>query len=288
MDGTPLPAPIALDLADFDDWLSAECGLAPTTRTAYARDLRRFAASVAPRGTFANARRADVAAFLSAERDRGLAPASRSRALSAVRMLFRFLSAERRAPDAAQASEAPRGDRRLPVVLSAASVARMLDLDLPPRDAALLEILYATGARVAEAAGLREEHVDFGLGVVRVFGKGSKERVVPMGARAAERLRAWLPRREGPWVFPGKGGRGPMRRETAWRIVVRWSRAAGLPGVHPHTLRHSFATHLLEGGAHLRAVQEMLGHASVATTQIYTHVDSSRLMKVHKAFHPRA
>lgn len=282
------PGELGLELAEFDDYLSAECGLAANTRAAYARDLGRFAAQVAARGSFARVSTEDIAGFLAAEERRGLCPASRSRALAAIRTLFKFLSGERRAKDTAEAAEAPKGERRLPDVVSAAALARMLDGDLAPRDAALLELLYATGARVSEAVGLKVAEVDFGLGVVRLFGKGSKERVVPLGGRAAERVRAWLALRSGPWVFPGRGGRGPMRRETAWRIVERVARGCGVPGMHPHMLRHSFATHLLEGGAHLRAVQEMLGHASVATTQIYTHVDASRMVKVHRAFHPRA
>jgi integrase/recombinase XerD len=283
-----IPEGFRPDLDEFDDYLSAECGLASNSRAAYRRDLGRFARHVEGRGSFRRVRPDDVASFLRAEEDRGLAPASRQRALAAIRMLFRFLAAERRAKDVAADAEAPRGGRRLPVTVSAASLEGTLDGDLSPRDAALLETLYATGARVSEAVNLKEGDIDFDLGVVRVFGKGSRERLVPLGERAAERLRAWLSRRRGPWVFPGRGGAAPMRRETAWRIVERAARRAGLRGVHPHTLRHSFATHLLEGGAHLRAVQEMLGHASVATTQIYTHVDAARLLKVHRSFHPRA
>ncbi|MEK7467561.1 MAG: tyrosine recombinase [Planctomycetota bacterium] len=283
-----LPASMLSDLADFDDYLSAECGLAPNSRSAYARDLARFSAHVASRTTFARASADDVAEFLRAEEARGLRPSSRSRALAAIRMLYRFLAAERRARDVAAAAEGPRGEKRLPRTLSSQALAAVLDGGLGLRDAALLEFLYATGARVSEAVNLKEGDLDFDLGVARLFGKGSKERLVPLGEAAAARLRAWLPERKPPFVFPGKGGGRPMRRETAWRIVERVARANGQAGVHPHTLRHSFATHLLEGGANLRAVQEMLGHASVATTQIYTHVDSSRLMKMHKSFHPRA
>jgi integrase/recombinase XerD len=282
------PEAMRSDLEDFDDYLSAECGLAPNSRSAYRRDLARFARHAEGRGGFRRVRPDDVAAFLRAEEERGLAPASRQRALAAIRMLFRFLSAERRAKDVAADAEAPRSGKHLPVTLSAASLAKILDGDLSPRDGALLEALYATGARVSEAVNLKETDLDLERGVVRVFGKGSKERLVPLGERAADRLRAWLAARKGPWVFPGRGGARPLRRETAWRIVERAARLAGIRGVHPHTLRHSFATHLLEGGAHLRAVQEMLGHASVATTQIYTHVDSARLLKTHRAFHPRA
>ena len=283
-----IPGGLRDDLAEFDDYLSAECGLTSNSREAYARDLGRFARHVAGRRSFGRVTQEDVARFLEAEEKRGLRPSSRSRALAAIRMLFRYLSVEKRAKDVAADAESPKDLERLPWTLSAAALARLMDQELPPRDGALLEILYATGARVSEAVGLREADVDFRLGVVRVFGKGSKERLVPFGDRAAERLRAWLPRRVPPWVFPGRGGERPIRRETAWRIVARAARLAGMTGIHPHTLRHSFATHLLEGGANLRAVQEMLGHASVATTQIYTHVDSARLLKMHRAYHPRS
>ncbi|MCE9584902.1 MAG: tyrosine-type recombinase/integrase [Planctomycetes bacterium] len=283
-----LPEGMQADLADFDDYLSAECGLAPNSRSAYARDLGRFGAAVAGRRKFARATADDIADFLRAEEKRGLRPSSRSRALAAIRMLYRFLSAERRSKDVAAAAEAPRGEHRLPRTLSSPALAQVLDGELGVRDSAFLEFLYATGARVSEAVNLKEADIDFDLGVVRLFGKGSKERLVPLGGSAAAKLKAWLPGRKAPYVFPGRGGDRPMRRETAWRLVERASRANGQDGVHPHTFRHSFATHLLEGGAHLRAVQEMLGHASVATTQIYTHVDSSRLMKMHKSFHPRA
>lgn len=287
-DGADIPASMRADLADFQDYLSAECGLAAHSRAAYGRDLARFVAHAAARGRFSAVTQDDIASFLAAEEARGLRPSSRSRALAAIRMLFRFLAAERRAKDVAAAAEAPRGERRLPRTLSAAALEEILEGGLGARDAAFLEFLYATGARVSEAVNLKEADLDFELGVARLFGKGSKERLVPLGGAAAEALKAWLRERPGPWVFPGRGGARPMRRETAWRIVERAGRAAGQGGVHPHTLRHSFATHLLEGGAHLRAVQEMLGHASVATTQIYTHVDSSRLVKMHKSFHPRA
>lgn len=283
-----IPPSMHADLADFDDYLSAECGLAANSRSAYARDLGRFAAHVSRHGSFARAGADDIAEFLRGEEARGLRPSSRSRALAAIRMLYRFLAAERRSKDVAAAAEGPRGEKRLPRTLSSQAVASVLDAGMAPRDAALLEFLYATGARVSEAVNLREADLDFELGVVRLFGKGSKERLVPLGGAAAAVLKAWLPRRKPPYVFPGRGGERPMRRETAWRIVERAARIHGQSGVHPHTFRHSFATHLLEGGAHLRAVQEMLGHASVATTQIYTHVDSSRLVKMHKSFHPRA
>jgi integrase/recombinase XerD len=283
-----LPEAMQADLADFDDYLSAECGLAPNSRSAYARDLGRFASAISARKRFARVTVDDIADFLRAEETRGLRPSSRSRALAAIRMLFRFLAAERRAKDVAAAAEAPRGERRLPRTLSSPALAQVLDGELGARDSAFLEFLYATGARVSEAVNLRESDLDFELGIVRLFGKGSKERLVPLGGAAAAKIKAWLPARNPPYVFPGRGGDRPMRRETAWRLVERAARANGQAGVHPHTLRHSFATHLLEGGAHLRAVQEMLGHASVATTQIYTHVDSSRLVKMHKSFHPRA
>jgi integrase/recombinase XerD len=163
------------------------------------------------------------------------------------------------------------------------------------RDRALLEVLYATGARASETVGLTRDRLDLDARFVRVIGKGNKERIVPLGRKAVKALAAWLagPRetllrgRESDLVFVTRLG-APLRREDLWRIVRRHARAAGVRGkVSPHTLRHSFATHLLAGGADVRHVQEMLGHASVKTTQIYTHVENERLRQVHRRFHPR-
>jgi integrase/recombinase XerD len=203
--------------------------------------------------------------------------------------------------DALATLDTPRQWVRLPAVLSPEEVESLLEAPPPRkvlgiRDRALLEVLYATGARASETVGLTRDGLDLSLGYVRVRGKGDKERIVPLGAKARAALERYLrvarPRLvtgEDPGVvFVTRLG-APLRREDLWRIVRRHARAAGLPDrVHPHTLRHSFATHLLVGGADIRDVQEMLGHASVKTTQIYTHVEADRLRKVHRKFHPRA
>jgi integrase/recombinase XerD len=216
-------------------------------------------------------------------------------------MLFKFLAVEGKVPkNVASSMQSPHIWRRLPDVLNVADVEALLAAPDPakrfgPRDRALLEVMYATGARVSEAAHLKVDDVHFDLGFLRCFGKGSKERVVPIGKRAVtalqdyiqgERLR--LDRAHSPVLFLSKSGR-PLCRESIWRLVRGYALRAGLnKKVSPHTLRHSFATHLLQGGADLRVVQEMLGHANIATTQIYTHVEKDRLKAVHKSFHPRA
>lgn len=292
---------------DFLRYLADECGLADNTILAYRRDLRRFAKSCeAARVAGPEAAEADdVRAFLWAEERRGLDAPSLARALAAVKGLFRYLAAERLVPKSKVAIvESPRQWRRIPEFLNVAEVARLLDFEparagpLELRDAAVLEVLYATGARVSEACGLDAASVRLDLGYVRLFGKGRKERLVPLGGKAAEAIARYLergrpalaPRRGRPAeaLFLSRRGRR-LGREQVWRVVKALCRAAGIEKrVSPHTLRHSFATHLLSNGADLRVVQEMLGHASVATTQIYTHVDEKRLRAIHAQFHPRA
>lgn len=297
------PAPSAPDvLADFTACLRAEAGLSENTVAAYGRDVGRWLEALGAAGRGAGeADREDVLEHLAAERARGLAPRSLGRALAALRTFHRFLVAEGRAPaDPTAGVDAPRLWSLLPAVLGREEVEALLASPntrtvLGRRDRALLEVLYGCGLRASEAAGLRTDRVSFDLSVLRVVGKGGKERLVPFGARARDAIRAWLdhgrPRlageREEPRLFLTRGGR-PLRREDVWRAVRRHLRAAGIAAdASTHTLRHSFATHLLEGGADLRSVQEMLGHASVATTQIYTHTDAARLRKVHRRFHPR-
>ncbi|MCU0726060.1 MAG: tyrosine recombinase [Planctomycetes bacterium] len=271
---------------------------------AYRHDLGRFLAFLGdvrliPLG---EVKADDVLAFLLAERARGLRPASLGRALSAVRCFLRHLAAEGCLDGAVLATlDSPKLWERLPDVLAPGEVEALLAA--PParkplgiRDRALLEVLYATGARASETVGLKPEGVDLGLRVARVFGKGGRERLVPLGTKAVEAIRRYLAsarpkliRGSDPGVLFVTRLGAPLRREDLWRIVRRHALAAGLGAkAHPHTLRHSFATHLLAGGADIRDVQEMLGHASIRTTQIYTHVGSDRLRKVHRQFHPRA
>jgi integrase/recombinase XerD len=240
--------------------------------------------------------------FTMAEKKRGLAITSVSRALVAVRMFFRFLSGEGLIKrDPTEHLESPRLWQNLPEVLDRRSVDRLLaapnadDDRWPLRDRAVLEMLYATGARASEVADMTLLSVNREVGYVLAIGKGRKERIVPVGRKALEALEAYLTRerpdldrQQGPHLFLTHSGRR-MGRETLWRLVKKYCARAGVSRrVSPHTLRHSFATHLLEGGADLRSVQEMLGHVDIGTTQVYTHVDQNRLKAIHRKYHPRA
>ncbi len=284
------------------DYLRSEAGLAENSVAAYGRDVGAWIGFLESAGLSpAAARRDDLVAHMAAARAAGTSPRSQARALSALRSFHRFLVAERLASEDPTAGvDPPKTWSRLPAVLPADEVETLLAQPsgrtvLGRRDRAVLEILYGCGLRASEVASLRCEGVSFDLGVLRVLGKGHKERIVPFGHRARDAVRAWLDHgrhrvaggADLPHLFLSRAGR-PLRREDVWRLVRRHLRSAGIRGdASTHTLRHSFATHLLEGGADLRSVQEMLGHASVATTQIYTHTDAARLRAVHRKFHPR-
>ena len=291
-------------LARFTDYIALEQGLSPRTIEAYQRDLARFAEYADVKGVTAPA---DITATVMREyvyhlKDLGLSPASIRRNISALRTYFRFLVGDALVvKDPSERLETPQRWRTLPEVLTIEEVQRLLasptlDDTLVFRDRALLELAYGAGLRVSEwiTLGVRDLLLDEGL--VRVFGKGSKERLVPIGrsaiAAAAVYLRELRPKLEhgeGKGVlFLNARGR-PLTRMGARKILRgHVDRAAITKHVSPHTLRHSFATHLLEGGADLRAVQEMLGHVDIATTQIYTHVDREYLRQVHRSYHPRA
>jgi len=287
-------------LKGFLDYLRTECGLAENTLEAYRRDVARFIGFLGESDPAA-ARTEDVEDFLSAEKRRGLEVTSIARALVAVRMFYRFLAAEGIAAEAVTATlESPKVWKRLPDFLTAAEVDKLLsapkgDEPLAIRDRAMLETFYAAGARVAEVARVRLQDLKLDLGLVLLFGKGSKERVVPLGRSALAAIERYLSDARPDLAKPDSpdalflGIRGaPLSRVHIWRLVKKYAALAGIrKNVHPHTLRHSFATHLLEGGADLRTVQEMLGHASISTTQIYTHVDRNRLKSVHHKYHPR-
>jgi integrase/recombinase XerD len=288
----------------FTDFISLEQGLSPRTQEAYQRDLKRFAEYAEVKGIAAPL---DITARLLREyvyhlKDLGLSPASIRRNVSAVRTYFRFLTGDGIVVrDPSERLETPKRWRTLPEVLTVEEVQRLiasptLDDNLVFRDRALLELAYGAGLRVSEwiTLGVRDLLLEDGL--VRVFGKGSKERLVPIGRSAIgaaavylRELRPRLEKGEGKGVlFLNARGR-PLTRMGAWKILRAHVERAGITKhVSPHTLRHSFATHLLEGGADLRAVQEMLGHADISTTQIYTHVDREYLRQVHRRFHPRA
>jgi integrase/recombinase XerD len=304
-------APAAIDdavaraflLERFQDFLALEQGSSPRTAEAYERDLERLVVFASARGA---AGPVDVTSRLLRDfvyflKDLGLSPASIRRNISAVRTYYRFLLGEGHVVrDPSERLETPRRWRSLPEVLSVDEVTRLLaapklDEPLVFRDRALLELAYGAGLRVSEwiSIGVRDVLMDEQL--VRVFGKGSKERLVPIGRSAVGAVAVYL-RELRPRIEKGAGkgvlllnARGePMTRMGAWKILRKHVDAAGITKhVTPHTLRHSFATHLLEGGADLRAVQEMLGHADISTTQIYTHVDREYLRSVHKQYHPR-
>ena len=292
----------ALDL--FFAHVRIEKGLAANTVEAYGRDLRRYAEHLAALGLadWAAVTRAEVQAHLAELVRRGLSSRSQARALSAIRQLHALLVAEKLAPlDATDEIDSPRPSRRLPSLLSRAEVEALLVQPDPRRaagrrDRAMLELLYATGLRVSELVSLELNDLNLETRVLVARGKGSKERLVPVGAPAADAVRAYLfsardallrGRRSKDLFVTPRGGR--MTRQGFAKIVARHARAAGIRRpISPHKLRHSFATHLLEGGADLRAVQAMLGHADVSTTQIYTHVDRTHVRRLYDRFHPRA
>lgn len=298
-----LPPGLAEAIDGFLAFLELERGLAPNTAAAYGKDLRQCAAFLVKQGTTdwakVDARMLSDWVYDLSERD--FAVSSLSRKLSALRTFFRHLVRERRRPDdPTELLAGPRRTRRAPDTLSVREVARLLEA--PPatdaygvRDRAILELAYSSGLRASELSALTLNQVDLERGFVRVFGKGSKERIVPLGDAAREAVIAYLgsarPRlvkaRTGSALFLSERGRA-ISRKTIWRLVRRHARRAGLSQpVKPHLLRHSFATHLLGGGADLRAIQEMLGHASITTTQIYTAVEARRLVSEHGKFHPR-
>ncbi len=290
-------------LAGFTDYVALEQGLSPRTQEAYQRDLRRLAeyadvkGIAAPNGITARLLREYVYHL----KDLGLAAASIRRNVSAVRTYFRFLTGDGIVVrDPSDRLETPKRWRSLPDVLTVAEVQQLLasptlDDALVFRDRALLELAYGAGLRVSEwiTLGVRDLLLEDGL--VRVLGKGSKERLVPIGRSAIgaaaiylRELRPKLEKGEGKGVLFLNSRGKPLTRMGAWKILRGHVDRAGIAKhVSPHTLRHSFATHLLEGGADLRAVQEMLGHVDIATTQIYTHVDREYLRQVHRSFHPR-
>jgi len=290
-------------IARFSDYIALEQGLSPRTIEAYERDLSRFVQYAELKGAAAPS---DITATMLREfvyhlKDLGLSPASIRRSVSALRTYFRFLVGDAIvSADPSERLETPKRWRTLPEVLTVDEVQRLLasptlDDALVFRDRALLELAYGAGLRVSEwiTLGVRDLMLEEGL--IRVFGKGSKERLVPIGRAAItaaavymRELRPRLEKGEGKGIlFLNARGR-PLTRMGAWKILRgHVDRAAITKHVSPHTLRHSFATHLLEGGADLRAVQEMLGHVDIATTQIYTHVDREYLRQVHRSYHPR-
>ncbi len=303
------PQALPLDVEEWLSWLATEKGRAPATLAAYRRDARRWWAWLRRRGAVLDeVREPDVEAYVGDLRSRGLAPATVARSVVAVRSLHRFLAEEGRSDhDPGARVDTPRVPAGLPKALSESQVEALIgavvgDEPAARRDRAILEVLYGTGLRISELVGLRLGDVDLESALVRAFGKGSKERVVPVGRPAVAALAAWLGPGGRPAFVPERWARradadavflnrrgGRLTRQGAWLVVKRWGREVGLEAhLTPHVLRHSCATHMLDHGADIRAVQELLGHASISTTQVYTKVSAERLVAAYRAAHPRA
>ena len=291
-----------LDL--FLNFLVVERGLSANTLDAYGRDLSRYLDFLQRQKVERpdDVSPAVVLRFLSDLKKQGLSPRSRARALVSLRMFHKFLHAEELASaNPADRVEAPKNIKSLPHTLSPGEVERLLaapkgDDFLACRDRAMLEVLYATGLRVSELIGIKLSDLQLDVGYLVAFGKRSKQRIVPIGEVAVEALREYLKTSRSvlakdlgsPQVFLNRSGRG-LTRQGFWKIIKRRAVQAGIAkNITPHTLRHSFATHLLDNGADLRSVQTMLGHADISTTQIYTHVTRERLKKIHGLHHPRS
>ena len=303
VDHSQAPEAFAEDIEAFLGFISLERGLAKNTIAGYRRDLDQAGRFLARHGAknWRSVTGENAAAWIHALSSARYTVASLARKLTALRMLARFLVREEfREDDFTALLTGPKLARKMPAVLSEEEVARLLDApgDGGPRalrDRALLELFYSSGLRVSELAALRLQQIDLDHGFIRVFGKGSKERVVPVGGRACDALKTYLlsgrphlvKAKTGSEFFLNNRG-GALSRVALWMIVKQQAKRAGITkNVKPHGLRHSFATHLLTGGADLRAIQEMLGHASISTTQIYTAVEPQRLLSHHAKFHPR-
>ena len=293
------------DVQAFRQYIRAERGLADNTLQAYGRDLDRFSmwAAVGGLADHLYPTLRELSNYVSFLRDQEkLAPPSVARNLVAVKIFYRFLRLEERTTQTTvDLLASPSLWQRIPQVLSHDQVNKLLDAPLPAdrhcqRDKAMLETLYATGCRASEVIGLKMSDLHLSSGFCKCVGKGNKQRIVPLGRIAINALEAYLAKQrlsliqsspDTTWVFVSRGGK-KLGREMLWILVKKYVKRAGLNSkVSPHTLRHSFATHLLAGGADLRTVQELLGHSSIRTTQQYTHVDRDRLRAIHKKFHPR-
>jgi integrase/recombinase XerD len=302
---------LPLEIEEFLSWMVSERGRAANTIAAYRRDLTGYARWLVARGgDLSSVSTTDLVELIGEKRTAGSAAASVARQLAAIRMLHRYLVTEgERGDDPTAGLEGVKVPAGIPKPLSEADVASLLDAvvgddPVARRDRALLELLYGTGARISEACGLSMGEIDFDQRLVRLFGKGSKERIVPFGRSAAAALDAWFApggridlvpaqwrrRDDAASVFLNTRG-ARLTRQAAWAVVRKYGVRAGLDRHHhlsPHVLRHSCATHMLDHGADLRVVQEMLGHVSISTTQIYTKVSQERLWQVHRDAHPRA
>ncbi|CAM3566322.1 site-specific tyrosine recombinase XerD [Marinicrinis lubricantis] len=293
-------------LKQFIDYLSVEKGLAVNTLESYERDLSQFCSYM--KETFGldeagEVSKLHITSYLLALRQKGKASSTVTRNVVSIRGFFQFLTLERFIEqDPAQHLESPKQDRRLPKSITIEEVEKLLaapDISKPAglRDKAMLELLYASGMRVSELMDLDVDNVNTGMGFVRCIGKGSKERIIPLGKICIDFLNRYLSaarpvltkkKPDEASLFVNQAG-GRMTRQGFWKIIKKYALQLGIrQEITPHTLRHSFATHLLENGADLRAVQEMLGHADISTTQIYTHVTKSKMKEIYDQTHPRA
>lgn len=288
---------------EFLDYLTVEKGLSQNTREAYGTDLGKFIAYLEKQGIkdIDRVLRNHITDYLMSEKEKGISPNSLSRNLVSIRMFFRFLVMNNYVEeDATSALDSPKLWKILPEVLSVKEVEQLLKMPntrtkFGLRDKALIELMYAAGLRVSEAANLSVSDINMDVGFLRCTGKGRKERIVPLGKPAIFALNNYLRKTRAIFmkdllsgnVFLTQQGKS-FTRQGIWKLIKGYTRAAGIKrNITPHTLRHSFATHLLSNGADLRVVQELLGHSDITTTQVYTHVDKSRLKAIHKKFHPR-
>ena len=288
---------------EFYQFLTLERGLSQHTIAAYASDLNKFQDYLYQKGIkhFTEVQTEEIEGFMYWLTLKRLSPRSRARILATIKTFFRFLVLTQRLESSpAVLIETPRFAKKLPQVLSLEEVERLLeqpDISQPKglRDKAMLELLYATGLRVSELVLLKLNQINLEVGYVSVMGKGAKERLIPMGRKAQQVLTQYLKhgrsnllKKPSPYLFIGYRGR-PLTRQGFWEIIKRYVLKSGInKHISPHTLRHSFATHILERGADLRSVQTMLGHSSITTTQIYTHVTEKRLKEFYVRYHPRA
>lgn len=287
----------------FLDYLSVERGLAKNTIIAYREDLNIYLDLMIKRGINALSKisKNDIIEFMFSEKEKGVSPTSISRRLAAIRMFHRFLARERvLKDDPTTLIDSPKLWKKVPDTLSLNEVELLISQPDPRsrqgcRDKAILETLYATGMRVSETTDLKTNNVNLDIGFLRCIGKGNKERVIPLGKKAVNSINRYLEfsraqflkNKTSEFLFINRSG-NKLSRQSIWKLIKQYAKEAKIKKpIKVHTLRHSFATHLLERGADLRSVQEMLGHSNISTTQIYTHIDKNRLKTIHKMFHPR-
>ncbi|MFA7325422.1 MAG: site-specific tyrosine recombinase XerD [Candidatus Kapaibacterium sp.] len=300
-----LPISLTKHLKAFLYYIELEKGLAENTISSYKNDLTRLIEFTYDNGVsyYQEISLELLENFFNQLYELGLNNSSRARYLSAIRELFKYLNYKKIIPDnKTEKLDLPKSSRKIPEVLSYHEISMILDVidihtHLGIRDRAMLETLYASGLRVSELTGVKERDILFDEGIIRVFGKGSKERIVPIGSSALQFIKQYLSEvrfhiknsnKHAEELFLNSRG-GKLSRMGIWKIIDKYVKMTNIEkNVHPHTFRHSFATHLLEGGADLRSVQEMLGHSDISTTQIYTHIDNQYLKEIHNSFHPRA